>query len=89
MRIKQALHKQRITNIPQNKGMLIRYLIWQLAAVTKSNAWLAVVKGMDQLLYTATKLHASKPQTRIQTLKLAERISAENAPPPPEAGSIQ
>lgn len=46
-----------------------------LAVINKSKSWGAVVKTIDGLLFTSQKLYKSKPQTRLQTLAMANKIA--------------
>ncbi len=50
----------------------------ELASLNQTNAWTAVRSQLGQLEKTAMKLFTDKPQTRLQTLTMANKILADD-----------
>lgn len=49
----------------------------ELATLNKKKTWNQIAATIDVLLVNAHKLYNSKPQTRLQTLSLANKIQNE------------
>lgn len=49
----------------------------QLATINKRGDWLKIVRMLDQISYNAKKMYEGKPQTRLQTLALANHIQTD------------
>jgi len=47
----------------------------ELARLNQTNAWTKVRSALGQIEKTAQKLYAAKPQTRIETLQMANKLS--------------
>lgn len=49
----------------------------ELAHLNHTNAWTSVRSQLGQIERNAVKLFESKPQTRLQTLALADKLTGE------------
>ena len=49
----------------------------QLATLNQRSEWNRIASTLDVLLMNAKKLYEGKPQTRLQTLALANKIQAD------------
>lgn len=48
----------------------------ELASLNEREHWYAIVRSLDQLLYSANKLYTAKAMTRLQLMNMAAKIQA-------------